>query len=158
MMNNYLNILEESLVKKIGILDQLQVLCDEQETILKTEPMDLEEFDKRVDAKDTLIKELTKMDEGFDTLYENIKKELLENKDKYAEQIKILQRLIQEVMDKSVSIQAREKRNKDMVFAYFKKERQSFAENRKVSRAAYDYYKNMSNPGAVSSQFMDQKK
>lgn len=158
MMNNYLKILEESLEKKIGILDKLQVLSDEQAAILNSDSMSLEEFDARVDAKDVLITELSKLDEGFDVLYENIKAELNGNKDKYAGQIQTLQRLIQQIMDKSVSIQAQESRNKDMVSSYFKKEKKSLAEGRRTSKAAYDYYKNMNSPAAVAPQFMDQKK
>lgn len=158
MMNNYLKILEESLEKKIGILDKLQVLSDEQAAILKADAVSLEEFDARVDDKDVLVTELSKLDEGFDVLYENIKAELNGNKDKYAGQIQTLQRLIQQIMDKSVALQAQESRNKDMVTSYFRKERKTVADSRRTSKAAYDYYKNMNSPAAASPQFMDQKK
>lgn len=158
MMNNYLKILEESLEKKIGILDKLQVLSDEQAAILKADAVSPEEFDARVDDKDVLVTELSKLDEGFDVLYENIKAELNGNKDKYAGQIQTLQRLIQQIMDKSVALQAQESRNKDMVTSYFRKERKTVADSRRTSKAAYDYYKNMNSPAAASPQFMDQKK
>lgn len=158
MMNNYLKILEESLVKKIGILDNLQQLSDEQTKILGTEPMSLEAFDKCVDEKDVLITELNKLDSGFDALFANIKEALVGNKDAYAAQIQKLQQLIQEVMDKSTSLQAQESRNRDMVTAYFKNEKKQFGEGRRSSKAAYDYYKNMSKSNVVPSHFMDQKK
>lgn len=158
MMNNYLRILEESLTKKISILDSLQELCDKQTAALSASPVQPEEFDRLVDEKDALVDELSKLDDGFDTLYENIRLTLQDNKAQYAAQIQRMQQLIQEIMDKSASIQAQESRNKDMLAAYFKQERQNVAEGRRTSKAVYDYYKNISNANALQPQFMDQKK
>ncbi|MBQ8591891.1 MAG: flagellar protein FliT [Lachnospiraceae bacterium] len=158
MMNNYLKILEESLIKKNTILDKLQELSDKQWVILNTTPVALEDFDKCVDEKDALLGDLSKLDEGFDTLYENIKNGLLDNKEQYSVQIKTLQQLIQKIMDKSVSIQAQESRNKDMVTAYFKNQKQSFGDGRRSSKAALDYYKSMNKSNVIQPHFMDQKK
>lgn len=158
MMNNYLNILEDSLVKKISILKKVQELSDKQAQILNTEPLSMEAFDQTVEEKDVLIQELSGLDEGFDTLYGNIKEGLLQNKEQYADRIKKLQQLIQEVMDKSVAIQAQEERNRDKVTAYFRNEKKNLAAGRRSSKAAYDYYKNMSKANVVQPQFMDKKK
>lgn len=158
MINNYLRILEESLIKKISILDRIQELCDKQTAVLNADPVSLEEFDKLVDEKDPLITELSDLDDGFDALYENIRTGLQDDKAQYASQIQKLQSLIQEVMDKSMSIQAQESRNRDMVAAYFAKERKNVAEGRRTSKAVYDYYRNISSVNAMQPQFMDQKK
>ena len=158
MMSNYLKILEESLIKKNDILDKLQMLSNEQADILNTVPMSLEEFDKRVEDKDILVKELVKLDEGFDALYENVKQELQGNKAQYAESIQKMKQQIQVIMDKSVAIQAQESRNKELLTAYFKKERQTVGENRRTAKSAYDYYKMVSNVSGMPPQFMDQKK
>lgn len=158
MMSNYLKILEESLIKKNDILNRLQALSDEQFMILNTTPMSLEEFDKRVEDKDVLVKELVKLDEGFDVLYENVKAELKDNKAKYADSIQKMKQQIQLIMDKSVAIQAQESRNKEMLTAYFKKEKQAVGESRRTAKAAYDYYKRVSNVAGMPPQYMDQKK
>ncbi|MBQ7809991.1 MAG: flagellar protein FliT, partial [Clostridia bacterium] len=71
---------------------------------------------------------------------------------------KTLQQLIQKIMDKSVSIQAQESRNKDMVTAYFKNQKQSFGDGRRSSKAALDYYKSMNKSNVIQPHFMDQKK
>lgn len=157
MLGNYLNILEESLKKKIDVLDKIKEVNQVQEELLKRETLDAERFDQCVDEKDIYIEELNKLDEGFDSLYEKIKQELLQNKDKYAEQIKRLQNLITEITDRSVSIQAKESRNKAQVEQYFAAQRKDLGKVRKSSKAAYGYYKNMSGP-AADPRYMDTKK
>lgn len=158
MIGSYLCILKESLEKKIDVLKRIQEVNDVQTEILKSEPMDLEGFDRSVDEKDLYIKELTELDEGFEALYDKIKEELVGNRPRYASEIKQLQQLISEITDRSVSIQAQESRNKAMLEAYFKKERQSIGAVRKSSKAAYGYYQNMSQKNATPPHFMDQKK
>lgn len=158
MIENYLVILEDSLKQKIAILDEITEWNTEQEALLKQEELPLEEFDNCVDRKDTLIQKLGELDEGFDSLYEKIREQLLANKESYKTQIARIQQLISEVTEKSVSIQAQEARNKKAVEDHFAKERQQLREGRQNSKAAYDYYKNMSNTNVVPPQFMDQKK
>ena len=158
MLNNYLNILEDSLKKKIEILERIDEVNRVQSDLLKGEQADLENFDRCVDEKDLYIKELEKLDEGFDTLYEKIKQELLGNKAQYADQIKRLQKLITEITDRSVSIQAQESRNKALVEKYFAEQRKELGQVRKSSKAAYGYYQNMSKSNTVPPQFMDKKK
>ena len=158
MIENYLNILEESLKKKIEVLKRIHAANEAQTDLLKKESVDLEAFDKAVDEKDLYINELTSLDDGFESLYEKIKQELEGNKERYAVQIKKLQELIKDITDRSVAIQAQEARNKALVETCFKKERQNLGQSRKNSKAAYGYYQNMNNKNVPQSHFMDQKK
>ena len=80
-MNNYLDILRESLVKKIEVLKMIKEATFEQKEILSKESFDMEAFDSYVDEKDGYIDELTKLDEGFDSLYKKVSKELEGNKE-----------------------------------------------------------------------------
>ena len=80
MMSNYLTVLEESLMKKNAILDSIQEASRKQNELLKCEKLDLERFDELVEEKDGYLKELEKLDEGFEILYDKVKQELLENK------------------------------------------------------------------------------
>ena len=59
--------------------------------------------------------------------------------------------------EESVGIQAQEARNKKLVEDYFRRERNSLNRNRKSSKAAYDYYKSMSQTNVVQPRFMDNK-
>ncbi len=157
MITNYLTVLEESLIKKNAILDSIQEASREQNELLKCEKLDLERFDELVEEKDGYLKELEKLDEGFEILYDKVKQELLANKAQYAEQIKHMQQLISQITEKSVSIQAQESRNRDMVAAYFKNERKALGQGRKSSKVAYGYYQNLSKANQEASRIMDLK-
>ncbi|MCI7042054.1 MAG: flagellar protein FliT [Lachnospiraceae bacterium] len=158
MMENYLNILEESLQKKLKVLEEIALYNQGQEELLKKEKVSLEELDENMNQKEELIQKVTALDEGFETLYERIKEQILTHKDDYKEQIRKLQQLISQVTEKSVSIQAQEARNKKLIEDYFKKERSQLRQNRQSSKAAYDYYKSVNNANVVMPQMMDQKK
>lgn len=157
MTGKYLNVLEESLEKKLQIMAKIQEFNLRQQEILQAQDVEVEKFDECVDRKGELIEELTALDSGFEALYENLSKELQGNREKYAERIKRLQELISDVMEQSVAIQAQEARNKKLVEDFFRKERVNIAQNRKNSRAAYDYYKSMSHSNVAPPQFLDSK-
>ena len=154
---NYLLILEESLNKKIVFLDELSKLTNQQKDIVQAEEFDEDAFSKNLEQKDALIKELEKLDRGFQILYDNIKAQIENNRELYATEIKRLQGLIKEVLDKSTSLQVMESRNKDLVkgrFASLKKEVRQLKKSREL---AANYYKTMNN---ISSEpyFLDKKK
>lgn len=157
-MENYLNVLEESLEKKLQIMAKIQEYSLRQQEIFQARDVNLDEFDECVDNKEALIEELMALDNGFETLYRNVEQELQSNRQKYADQIKRLQGLVSRVTEESVTIQAQEARNKKLVEDYFRKERAGIAQNRRNSKAAFDYYKSMSGSGYASSQFYDNKK
>lgn len=158
MISNYLTVLEDSLIKKNRILDSIQEANRLQSELLKAEKLDMEKFDVYVEQKDTYIRELEKLDEGFSTLYEHISEELAQNRGMYAEQIKRLQKLISEVTEKSVSIQAQENRNRDMVAAHFQNERKALGQSRRSSKVALGYYQNLSKASQEVNRIMDLKK
>lgn len=157
MIKNYLAILAESLDQKAMVLDEIVEYNKQQESLLKQESLDMEAFDSYVDKKDESIQRLTKLDEGFQVLYENVKEQLAAGKDAYRDQIAAIQQKITLVTEKSVSIQAQEARNKKMLETYFARERKQLRKDRQASKAAYDYYKNMSNSNAAAPQFLDSK-
>lgn len=157
MIENYLQVLEQSLYKKADILSRIQEINHSQEQILK-EKGAAEDFDATIDEKGRLIEELTKLDEGFETLYQHIQDQLAAGKEQYKNQISILQQLIIKVTEQSVAIQTQEARNNKLAKDYFTIERKSLQRNRTTSKAALDYYKNMNNSRVVQPQFMDKKK
>jgi len=157
MISNYLTVLEESLEKKSNILDSIQEASRKQNELLKAEKLDLEKFDELVEEKDGYLKDLEKLDEGFEILYDKVKQELKQNKATYATQITHMQQLIEKITEKSVSIQAQESRNRDMVTAYFKNERAALGQGRKSSKVAYGYYQNLNKANQEASRIMDLK-
>ena len=158
MISNYLQVLEESLRKKLAALDRVESLCVEQEKLLKAPSFSEEAFDASMEEKGALIDELNRLDEGFESLYAHIREELPAQKEKYKTQIAALQQLVKDVTDKSVSIQAQEARNKALMENYFTGRKKEIQQGRKGSRAAINYYRSMSDSKSVQPQFMDKKK
>lgn len=157
-MENQLTILAESLEKKIQVLAEIQEYNKVQEQAFLAESVRLDDFDKAVEEKGRLIEQLTRLDEGFETLYAKLSAQLQDNRDKYAKEIARLQQLITQITEMSVAIQAQEKRNKQLVEQFFAKERAGLRQSRKSSKAAYDYYKGMNNNSFVQPQYYDSKK
>lgn len=156
-MENSLNVLAESLDMKIGVLKEIEEYNRLQQEAFEKEIVDMNSFDAAIDKKEELIQKLEKLDEGFEVLYARLSEDIRGNKNKYATQIKEIQNKISIITDLSVSIQASETRNKKMIERYFAKERQAVKNGRVGSRAAYDYYKNMSGINVAGPQFMDSK-
>lgn len=157
MTENYLNVLEESLQKKLQIMAKIQEYSLSQQALFQSEDVELDKYDEYVDCKGELIEQLTALDNGFEALYQRVAEELEGGREKYTEQIKRLQALVTRVTEQSVTIQAQEARNKRLVESYFSKQRKEIKHNRVAAKAAYDYYKSMNNSNHVPPQFMDSK-
>lgn len=157
--NTYITALKESLEKKIDVLKQIQLKNDEQLKIAKTIPFSYELFDRNAEEKGVLIYKLTKLDEGFELVYENVKKELNLNKEQYKEDIKTMQALIRQVTDLSTNIQAEETRNKAAMENAFRTEREKIKSGRSGVKAVRSYSQTMSSGiGGGYSGLMDTKK
>ena len=158
MISASLDMLEESLVKKIEIMKKIENENTRQkEILLNSEDVNLEAFDKTLDIKGEYIDELEKLDDGFQSLFDRVKQEVGDNKKTYADQIKRMQELIHEIMDRSASIEAAEHRNKKLAENYFSSEREKMATGKRSSAAAFNYYTTMNNFKDIPPQFLDTK-
>lgn len=144
MIENYLNIMNESLQKKNALLDKITENCEKQEALLKQEELSFPEFDALMTEKDRQAAELSKLDDGFEALYEKVKEQLQNGKEQYRQQILSMQALIKEITEKSNHIQAMEERNKYSMETHLRKERGKLQMSRQASAAAYNYYKSAS--------------
>lgn len=153
----YLSLLEDSLKKKNRLLDQLLKLTQEQEKLIKEEDIEDDKFDKTIEEKEPIIEKVTELNIGFEQVYDRIKEGLVSNKDKYHEEIQSLQRLIQELTDKGVRLQALEKRNKVNIELYLKDKRNDIKNFKLSNKTVSNYYKNMANQSQEESYFFDKK-
>lgn len=154
----YINALIDSLQKKIMLLNQIIEKNEEQYDIAKAEKFDMERFDLNTQNKGHLIKEIEKLDEGFEIVYDRVKEELTEHREQYKSQIELLQTLISVVTNKGVQIQASEARNKTLIENHFKFARQELQKSRVSTKAASSYYKSMNETRYAAPQMMDHKK
>jgi chromosome segregation ATPase len=158
MVSASLDMLEESLQKKIAILEKIEEQNDKQRDVLSVpEEVDEEAFDATVEAKGRLIDEINSLDDGFQSLFDRVKEEIGDHKDQYADQIKRMQGLIQEITGRSASIEASEHRNKRLAEKYFSTAREQMNLSRNSSSAAFNYYQTMNNFKNIPPQFMDKK-
>ena len=158
MTGNYLTLLEESLRRKLQVMEEIQKYNMRQQEIFQSGEVDIDKFDEYVAEKGVLIDKLTALDSGFEKLYAKVSEELQGSREQYADQIRTLQGLVTQVTDRSVDIQAQEARNKKLVEDFFRRERDGIKIGRKSTKAASGYYKTMSKTAVVAPQFMDSKK
>lgn len=158
MTDNYLQIMLESLEKKLEVLDEVYEINKRQLEVSTKKPFDVEAYDAIMDEKGRLIDELNRLDDGFTSTYELVREEVQKNPEQYKEKVLHMQDLVREAVDKGVSIEAQEKRNKaSMEVALSTKRRE--ARERKVSAdAASKYYTAVSRLNNVDPQLMDSKK
>lgn len=158
MQSTYVNIMIQSLNKKIKVLEEIKRLNQLQKELLENDHSDADEFDKTVEDKSALIKQLDQLDSGFDTLFDKVKDELTNHKEAYVDRIRIMQDLIRQITDLSMELQAQESRNKDLMTRKFVSVKERAKVVRTNTKAANQYYKNMMNLHYVDPQFMDNKK
>lgn len=137
---------------KRQVLLEIQEYNRRQEEVFSSEEVDMSLFDEAIEEKGRLIERLTQLDDGFEVMYQKLAQELENNRQKYAEQIRMLQQQIKEITDLGVSIQAQEARNKSLIEAYFSRERKNIHKSLQNSTKAYNFYKSMSGLNAANHQ------
>lgn len=155
--NDYVRMLRESLEKKERILVQIEQKNIDQQNILLDPNADPDEFDETIEAKARLVDEIVKLDEGFETLYNEVGAILESNKAAYADEIKKMKTLISSITDHSSHIQAQEKRNYELAKNKFATVRKQVQKVRTSQRAVNKYYQTMMKTD-YEPQFFEDKK
>jgi hypothetical protein len=158
MTESYIQIMIESLEKKLAVLDSIMEVNKRQFECSTAQTFDVETYDEIMDEKGALIDEINRLDDGFTSTYELIRDEVQTNPDKYRDKVLELQRLVKEAVDKGVSVEAQEKRNKASMEAALGMKRQDIRKRRISNEAAMKYYKAVSKINNVDPQLMDKKK
>lgn len=155
----YVNMMVDSLKRKQQILTFLYDCTKDQEQLLKDEDMDADAFMQLIDAKGERIDELTTIDEGFDTMFRLVKEEIEKNREDYREEIQKMQKLISEVSELGVQIQALEQQNSGHFKTYLARHRKEIHDFNMNNRTANSYYQNMANAHKPqTSYFFDETK
>ena len=158
MEKNYIQLLVQSLEKKIKVLDHVIILNNQQKELLSNDEVDLEVWNGIIDEKAKDIDQINFLDEGFEEVYNRVKKMFEGQRDDYAEEIKLLQELITKITDRSVAVQAGEKRNKELATVQFGRIKQKIRTVRQTSQALQTYGNSMKKINLVDAQFLDRKK
>lgn len=158
MENNYIDIMIQSLQKKIKVLDGIIEKNKEQCQILEQEELDADAFERNIQEKGELVDQINLLDEGFEDLYGRIKVLLEAEKQEHKDEILQMKQLITDITEKSVTIQSGEVRNRRLVETKFSQERKRVKNMRNTSAVTKQYYQNMTKLNVLDAQFMDQKK
>lgn len=158
----YLNIMIESLEKKESIMTLLLEKTEAQGELINGKDYDdvnWAQFNIYMNEKESAIKKIDDLDDGFDKIYKRVQKDLDEDATRYKDQIKKLQTLITALTDIGVKISTKENRNKtdiDRIMTAAKANIKAAKKNIKVSN---DYIKSMYGNAQVAGMSMfDSKK
>lgn len=157
MVNQYLKMLDQSLDQKKQMLDQMIEMTATQKASLDKDPVDWTGFDDLVEKKAEMIERLDRMDDGFESVYDRIREELLRDKEQHKEFVTSIQKKIQAVSDASASLMAAERRNKDLVEKKMAEERKRLQQSKTTSKVASNYYRSMNKVNLIDPQLMDKK-
>lgn len=155
---SYMKVLEESLGKKMAVLQSLLEATKRQNILADAEEFNMDEFEVVMEQKESLLEQLTELDQGFETVYRGVERELKDNKELYRSEITNIQGLIRKCTDLSVELQALEERNKTKLSTLFSNQQREIRQVKTSSKAATSYYKSMSGVQGMDSIFLDQKK
>ncbi|BCN32553.1 flagellar protein FliT [Anaeromicropila herbilytica] len=161
-MNNnktYIELLVNSIGTKAKVLDEIILITKEQEKMLSIgSNMDIDKFNDSTEEKGVLIDRLNELNDGFELLYSRVKDEFITNKEQYKAEIITIQDLIKLVTEKSIQIQAMEKRNRSAFEIYMTNQKKEIKDFKISSKTATSYYKNMADQHQGQSYFLDKKK
>ena len=146
-VDDYIQIMIESLKKKSELLDDIIGFNEKQHACVadrKFDEVDWDEFNLVIAQKESVIERIVKMDEGFQSLYDRVKEQLNEDKAKYAEQIRQIQKLIETVTGQGVKITTGEERNRKIIENLFTGRKKEIKRMRNSLKVASSYAQTMS--------------
>ena len=68
----YLEIMTQSLTKKLAVLGEIRKKNEEQRIMLLDENLAPADFERNIESKAKLVESLDMLDEGFDHIYERV--------------------------------------------------------------------------------------
>jgi uncharacterized protein YfkK (UPF0435 family) len=154
----YLDILIQSLKKKLRLLNGLSVLNQDQRDILQDDNADPDAFESNVQDKEDYVRQITALDEGFDEVYAHIRDLMEQDHSAYEDQLEEMRGLIREIMAKDASVRTEEQRNYQLAQQRFSTVRSKVREVRASQKMVNTYYRNMMKQRRYSPQYMDNKK
>ena len=158
MVGQKLDLLESNLNKKMLLLKKMTDILNEQLQLLDSSDMQLEELDVCMERQDGLTEELEALNVEADTLYEYLKMTDVSSDKANVPKIVRIQELLSQLTKDFDALQEKELSVKKQMEGFLQKERKNFGTGRRSSKAALDYYMNMSGSTVVPPQFMDRKK
>ena len=160
-VDDYIQIMIDSLKRKSEILDELIVKNEEMHDCVADkgyEDVNWDSFNLIVAQKQMYIDRIVKMDEGFQSLYDRVKEQLNEDRSKFADEIKEIQKLIEKVTGQGIKISTGEERNRKIIEKLFGNRKNEIKRTRNSLRVANSYAQTMSGDFGMDLSSQDIKK
>lgn len=154
----YVNIMQESLIRKKQYLTEILELTKEQEKLAHEKKFDEEAFGAVIDKKEILINNVNEIDKGFTSVYERIRTEVMEDRELYSTELKAMQNLIKECVGIGMEIEVLEERNRAALEQVFALGFKGIKQVKQSKQVANKYYKSMANGAVNDSILYDRKK
>lgn len=160
-VDDYIQIMIESLSKKSELLDRLITKNEAQHECVagkEYDDIDWDMFNLLVAEKEVAIERIVKMDEGFQSLYDRVKEQLNDDRDRYRDKIREIQRLIAVITEQGVKISTGEERNRKIIEKVLGKRKKYIRQTRNSLRVANSYAQTMSSSFGMDFSSQDIKK
>lgn len=157
METDYMQIMIESLEKKIQVLNQIVELNRQQKFLLQDPNLSPEEFEKNMQYKSNLVEQLNLLDDGFEEVYARVRDGLKANQERYAAEIARMQELIKEISALVNTVQIQEIKNKEEAASKFSLVRKQVRGVRNSQKVVRQYYDNMVGHRNTATQIIDDK-
>ena len=157
MVEQKMDLLTSNLNKKSSLLKEMADVLDKQLQLMDASDTQLEELDLCMEKQGNLTEELESLNAEADSLYEYLQKADISAEANNASKIAQIKELLTQITTDFDNLQEKEQNARQRMEAFFRKERKNFGDGRRSSKAAFDYYKNMSGANVVPPQYMDQK-
>ncbi len=158
-LNRYLTILEDSLEKKSRALDALSEMCAKQEEAICGDKLDVDTYNEVTELQGNLIEDLNQLDDGFTALFDRVFPAVKSDPHRYADHVRRSQDLIAEISEKTILIEAAERRLQARLDRLAASGRPDNSTSHVApGTAAGRYNATMNGAGGVSSIFVDNKR
>lgn len=155
----YVDVLLESLERKLKLMHNLMSLTKDQEEILTSEKPDAGALDTTFDMKEMYISQMLEIDEGFQNVYDRVADEVRQNRYQHRPKIEKMQQMIREITALGMSVQALEEQNRQRFEQFLVQEKKEIKSFKVSNKTAASYYRNMANqPAAGQSYFLNSQK
>lgn len=154
----YLELLIQSLKKKLLILNKISILNQDQRAILQDENADPDAFEINVRDKDDLVSQIVALDAGFEEVYAHMKTLMEREHSAYEPELEQMRELIRQIMARDASVRAEEQRNYKLAQQKFANVKKQVREVKASQKMVNSYYQNMMKQSRYAPQYMDKKK
>lgn len=155
---NYVQILVNTLQKQVEVLKNILEITKEQKALAECEDFDEILLEESLNKKEVLIVKLNELDDGFTNIYGRVRREVMEKKALYEEELTQMQSLIKECTDLGVQIKVLEERNREKLTQCFSGKHKQYGSKRTAASVASHYHQTMNNTKILDSYFVDRKK